>query len=566
MKTESHQVVTTDVETGALRARYGLLLTAMAPLVPQILGSAFNIWYNATVIEPMFTPALRQRFFATVVIYNAVIYPIGVYLWLKRIFSFGDLLHRLSLVGSARRADSRTLSGQCGVPTSEAVTQARRRLIHLPWFAAAICGVAWFLCIPVFIGALLQVQNPLDPRLLWHLPISFCVSGFIAVTHSFFLVELASQWGLFPIFFRDERADRTPNIFTLSMRGRGIVWAVSASICPIASLLLLVLAPRSPATNAAWLAVFVGVIGIAFGIVTALMMSRLVAKPIDQLRSAADAVSRGNLGVDLSRAGARRADEFGRLLCEFDQMVRELRDKEKLRQTFGLHVGRRAAERILARDPGLSGVEEEITVMFVDMRSWTARASASPPAEIVEIMNDFFRVSVRAVEEEHRGMVNKYLGDGFMAIFGAGDSGSNHACDAVSAGCEILRAVKGLNDELAAKKRAPIQIGIGIHSGPAIVGSVGSPQRLEFTAIGNTVNVASRIQGLTKTVGRPLLITAAVRDRAGDSFVFEELPPQEVRGVDGRVMIFAVMLPGAANPKSQSSNSKDRDHGLHGWH
>ncbi|HEX3421288.1 MAG TPA: adenylate/guanylate cyclase domain-containing protein, partial [Candidatus Udaeobacter sp.] len=241
-------------------------------------------------------------------------------------------------------------------------------------------------------------------------------------------------------------------------------------------------------------------------------------------------------------AGARRADEFGRLLCEFDQMVRELRDKEKLRQTFGLHVGRRAAERILARDPGLSGVEEEITIMFVDMRSWTARASSSPPAEIVEIMNDFFRVSVRAVEEEHRGMVNKYLGDGFMAIFGAGDSRSNHACDAVSAGCEILRAVERLNSELAMKERAPIKIGIGIHSGSAIVGSVGSPERLEFTAIGNTVNIASRIQSLTKTVGRPLLVTEAVRERSADSFLFEELSPQEVRGIEGRVMVFTVRV------------------------
>jgi adenylate cyclase len=538
-----HEMKINRIEFGSSqRDHYGLLLTALAPVVPQILGSAFNIWYNATVIEPMLTPALRQRFFTTVAVYNAVVYPIGVFLWLKRIFSFRDLFHQLSEVGTPRCPESFRGSAQRIDPTSESLTQARRRLIHLPWFAAAICGVAWFLCIPVFVGALLQVQNPLDPRLLWHLPISFCVSGFIAVTHSFFLVELASQWGLFPVFFQDERADRTPNIFTLSLRGRGIVWAISASICPIASLLLLLLAPRSLATSAAWLAVFVGGIGIAFGIFTALMMSRLVAKPIDQLRIAADAVSRGNLAVDLRRAGARRADEFGRLLCEFDQMVRELRDKEKLRQTFGLHVGRRAAERILARDPGLSGVEEEITVMFVDMRSWTARASASPPGEIVEIMNDFFRVSVRAVEEEHRGMVNKYLGDGFMAIFGAGDSGSNHACDAVSAGCEILGAVKGLNDELAAKNRAPIQIGIGIHSGPAIVGSVGSPQRLEFTAIGNTVNIASRIQGLTKAVGRPLLVTQAVRDRSADSFVFEELPPQEVRGIEGRVMIFAVRV------------------------
>jgi adenylate cyclase len=524
--------LTTDckIESNTARAGHGLLLTALAPLIPQILGSAFNIWYNATVIEPMLTPALRQRFFDTVIAYNALVYPIGIYLWLKRIFAFRRLVHRL-------QADI----GDHTPPLQE-LTQARRRLIHLPWFAAAICGFAWFLCIPVFIGALLQVQNPLDPRLLWHLPISFCVSGFIAVTHSFFLVELASQWGLFPLFFCEERADRTPNIFTLSLRGRGIVWAISASICPIASLVLLLLAPRSTTMNQVWPAVFVGVIGIAFGILTALMMSRLVAKPIDQLRSAADAVSHGNLSVDLGRAGARRADEFGRLLCEFDQMVRELRDKEKLRQAFGLHVGRRAAERILARDPGLSGVEEEITVMFVDMRSWTARASAAPPAEIVEIMNDFFRVSVRAVEEEHHGMVNKYLGDGLMAIFGAGDSDSNHARDAVSAGREILRAVNELNKELSAQGRAPIQIGIGIHSGSAIVGSVGSPQRLEFTAIGNTVNVASRIQALTKTLGKPLLVTAAVRDRSDDSFVFEELPSQEVREIEGRLMIFAVTV------------------------
>jgi adenylate cyclase len=517
-------LVPIPVECGVARARYGLFLTALAPLVPQILGSAFNIWYNNTVIEPLLTPALKQRFGWTWVLYTILAFLIGLVLWLKRILSFRELFHRLCN-GSAIN--------------SELLTEARQRLIHLPWFAAAICGIGWFLCIPVFLGALLQVQTSLDVRLLWHLPISFCVSGFIAVTHSFFLVELASHWGLFPVFFHNARADRTPNIFTLSLRGRGILWAISASICPITSLLLLIFAPRSPAIDAGWFAVFVGGIGMVFGIITALMMSRLVAKPIDQLRAAADAVSHGKFDV---RLAVTRADEFGRLLGEMDHMIAELREKEKLRQTFGLHVGRRAAERILARDPGLSGVEEEITVMFVDMRSWTARASASPPAEIVEIMNDFFRVSVRAVEEEHRGMVNKYLGDGFMAIFGAGNSSSNHAGDAVSAGCEILRAVKGLNKELAAKERAPIQIGIGIHSGPAIVGSVGSPQRLEFTAIGNTVNVASRIQDLTKTVGRPLLVTKAVRDRAGDSFVFEGLPPQEVRGIESLVMIFAVRV------------------------
>src|SRR5205807_1654099 len=279
-------------------------------------------------------------------------------------------------------------------------------------------------------------------------------------------------------------------------------------------------APRSTSMNTEWFAVFVGVVGIAFGIFTALMMSRLVAKPIDQLRVAADAVARGNLHVDLA---VTRADEFGQLLGDFNHMLSELKDKEKLRQTFGLHVGERAAKQILALDPGLSGVEEEITVMFVDMRASTKRAAVSEPREVVEVMNEFFRVTVRVVEDEHGGMVNKYLGDGFMAIFGAGDSSANHADDAVAAGREILAAVEKLNVDLAAKGRAPLRIGIGIHSGPAIVGSIGSPQRLEFTAIGNTVNIAARVESLTKTVDRPLLITAAVRERMRDGSNLEEL-------------------------------------------
>ena len=98
----------------------------------------------------MLTPALRQRFFATVIAYNSVVYPIGVYLWLKRIFSFRDLFHRLQTKARDQRR-----------PVQE-LTKARRRLIHLPWFAAAICGLAWFLCIPVFLGALVQIQYPLD--------------------------------------------------------------------------------------------------------------------------------------------------------------------------------------------------------------------------------------------------------------------------------------------------------------------------------------------------------------------------------------------------------------------
>src|SRR5207247_9096234 len=132
----------------------------------------------------------------------------------------------------------------------ECLTQARRRLIHLPWFAASISGAAWFLCVPVFVGSLIQVEPSLDSRLLWHLPISFCISGFISITHSIFLVELATHWGLFPVFFRDVRADLIPVVVTLSLRGRGLLCAISASLCPLGSLPLLSFAWHAAGTSA----------------------------------------------------------------------------------------------------------------------------------------------------------------------------------------------------------------------------------------------------------------------------------------------------------------------------
>ena len=504
-----------------IRASRALLMMALTPLAPQILGSAFNIWYNTVIVEPLLaTPELKHRFMQTIIVYNTIVFPVGIGLWLARVYSFSGAFHQLR--------------NGLAIP-AHVLNPLRRRLIHLPWFAAAISCAAWFLCIPVFLLSLLQVHGHLPTQLFWHLPISFCISGFISGTHTIFLVELASHWAFFPAFFSGVRADLIPDVFTLSIRVRGLLWAISASLCPIGSLLLLAFAPQTPGTNSQWFAVFVGTVGIAFGLCTAVMISGLVARPIDYLRNAAESVSRGKLDIAVP---VSRADEFGLLLGEFNNMIRGLKEKEKLRQTFGLHVGERAAEEILKRNPGLSAVEEEITVMFVDIRSSTAQAAAMKPAEVVEMFNSFFRVTVRVVEE-HGGMVNKFLGDGFMALFGAGHSTTNHADAAVQAGREILLSVQKLNREFEARNREPIQIGVGLHSGPAIVGSIGSPQRLEFTAMGNTVNIASRIEKLSKIVGRPMLLTAEVQARLTIQFPLEPLTPQQVRGIEEPVTVFA---------------------------
>ncbi|HZE13860.1 MAG TPA: adenylate/guanylate cyclase domain-containing protein, partial [Chthoniobacterales bacterium] len=455
--------------------RVAMIVTALAPVVPQLLGSAFNIWYNISVVAPLLgTVALKTRFLHTCIFYNGLIYPVAMFVWLRQVLSIGPVLRLLH-------------SG--AEPRPELLARARKRAINLPWSIAAISGVAWFLCVPVFLISLGTTPDAFDRRLLWHLPISFLVSGFIAVTHSFFLVEVTTHWGMFPALFRSARADLTPGARALSLRGRGLLWAISAGICPIGSLLLLSFAPPAPGTDPAWFAVFVGTVGVAFGLSTALLIGRLVSEPIHRLRTAAQGVAEGRLDANIHLP---RADEFGLLIAEFNHMLHELREKERLRQTFGLHVGRKTAEQILARDPGLGGVEQLITIMFVDIRSFTQRTATLPAAETVRLLNEFLRVMVNVVETRHSGIINKFLGDGFMALFGIGAGATNHADEALATGRDLLSELDELNSSRVRVGGDRIEIGIGIHTGAAVVGSIGSPERLEFTAIGSAVNIASR--------------------------------------------------------------------------
>jgi adenylate cyclase len=265
-------------------------------------------------------------------------------------------------------------------------------------------------------------------------------------------------------------------------------------------------------------------------------VGRLVTEPVNELRRAAQAVGRGDLKV---RIAQQRADDFGPLIDEFNAMVGGLREKTRIEETFGRHVGRQIARQILERDESLGGVEQEITVMFVDIRNFTARAAASTPTQVVSVLNLFLTAMVEIVEQGHGGIVNKFLGDGLMALFSELTGRADHADAAVDAGHNMLARLDRINVDVAALGQPPLAIGIGIHTGPAVVGSIGSPRRLEYTAIGDTVNVASRVESLTKTVGKPLLLTAATRAALRSRRAVKELPPQWVKGQSEPVVVLA---------------------------
>ncbi|NJP10400.1 MAG: HAMP domain-containing protein [Leptolyngbyaceae cyanobacterium RU_5_1] len=338
-----------------------LWLIICAPAVAQIVGSAFNIWYNFTYVQPLLSPAQLKAFLSTVMLFNGIVYPAGAGLWIWAVLSL-------------RRPCQQILQHQ---PVStQSLLRARQRVINLPWWGIAIAGIPWLLCIPVFLLALSWTPEPLNPRLLFDLPTSFIIAGLIATTHSFFTIELLTQRLLYPVLFQEARPFRTPGAVPLSLRSRGVLLAFCGSICPIASLLLLIAAPHTCSLQDSWFAIAVGGLGIAFSLSSAWMVEQLVIEPIKELQRVAVAVSYGDLKIRIS---SLRADEFGPLIDEINHMIGELQDKQRLQETFGRHVGEQAALQILQRDPGLGGIEQELTVMFADLRNFTRRCSTEPP-------------------------------------------------------------------------------------------------------------------------------------------------------------------------------------------
>jgi len=500
--------------------RHGLLLVLLSPLAANVIGSVFNILYNAQQTAPLLSDAQQEQFAACVQVFNGIIYPIALLcfvlplLWLRPI-------HRALLRGE---------------PVEPARLQkAQRYVVNLPWWFLAVTAVGWLVCIPVFPLALKAVPEPLSQEVVWHLIVSFLTGALIAITQSFFAVEMVSQKALFPVFFRRHNPAMVPGGIPLKLTARIVIWGIATVVSPVVSLVLLLLVPDAANLNPAF-GVAVGVVAIAFTLVTAWMLARLVSVPVKQLERAAMRVAEGDLSV---RVNLLRADEFGPLIERFNLMVEGLQQRERLQETFGRHVGREAAKLIMQQDEGLVGSEQVISVMFVDVRDFTEHSSRHSPEEVVTVLNIFFRDAVDKVES-HGGMVNKFLGDGFMALFGIGTPGENHAKQAVEAGQAMLCCLEETAEELERAGWPGLKIGIGINTGPAIVGSIGSPKRQEYTAIGDTVNVASRVESLTKQLGCQLLITEATRQHLGEGIPLKDLPPQPVKGKGEPLKVFAV--------------------------
>jgi class 3 adenylate cyclase len=266
-------------------------------------------------------------------------------------------------------------------------------------------------------------------------------------------------------------------------------------------------------------------------------LSSYIEAPLLELAEVAQKVAAGDLSATASGEGE---DEVGLLARALNSMVRELSKRQKVIQVFGTYVASEVSEKVLNGQVQLEGDSRKVTVLFSDIRGFTSMSEKMSPREIVAFLNNYFTEMVEAVFQEG-GMLDKFIGDGLMAYFGALESDGDHARRAVNAGLRMKALVGKINGERGMHGKPPIAIGIGIHTDDVVLGNVGSMKRLQYTAIGDGVNTASRIEALNKNHGTTLLISEATYVLVKDHFECRLMPETAIRGKSTPIQLYEVL-------------------------
>jgi class 3 adenylate cyclase len=268
-----------------------------------------------------------------------------------------------------------------------------------------------------------------------------------------------------------------------------------------------------------------------------ILVSLTITQPVNALTLGAQAVEQGRYDYRLE---SKHRHEVGRFISTFNEMMQSLSEKEKIRSIMDKVVSKEVAHELLQNKMELGGVERRVSILFTDIRGFTTIAENMEPSNLVQMLNDFFSRMSPIIEKES-GVIDKYIGDSIMAIFGAPVEFPDDAMRAVRAGAAVLTELRAFNAGRARLGLQPINIGIGINCGKVVAGNIGSKSRLNYTIIGDEVNLASRLEGLTKYYEVEMIVSEEVADRVRDKLFLRELDMVRVKGKTGGGRIFQVV-------------------------
>jgi adenylate cyclase len=408
----------------------------------------------------------------------------------------------------------------------ERPTTARelRTVLHGPLRLAAVNATLW-----VAAAGLFSALNTLfSPTLALSVAITVTLGGVTTSAIAYLLSErLLRAVTARALASGPPERPAVPGILARSV----LAWVVGTAVPVVGLVLVALFALAGRDISRDQLAVTIlglGGIALVVGLLVAVLAARAASDPVAAVSDAVGRVEQGDFDVEVP---VYDGSEVGLLQAGFNRMVAGLRERERIRRTFGTYVDHKVAEHILEEGVSLEGEEVEVTLVFVDVRDFTGIAERLPPGEVVATLNELFDRAVPIVHE-HEGHVDKFVGDGLLAVFGAPRRQPDHADEALAAALELARSHDG-----------ELDFGIGLNSGSVVAGNVGGGGRLEFSVIGDAVNVAARVEAATRETGDRILLTEATKERLSRVDVeLEERPALELKGKSTHVNLYAVKL------------------------
>jgi adenylate cyclase len=427
---------------------------------------------------------------------------------------------------------------------------ARRRALIFPFFLAGLTFLGWVmagliygLVMPLMMGRELSASQA--ARQVFGLTV---IAGGVTTAFIFFASEHAWRQRL-PFFFPEGDLSLVPRVPRLVVRVRLLAIFLMIGVVPLAVLGVLAytraldLLGADAATAGQIVSglrvtiLFLLGVGVAAAIGLSIFAANSVAGPLKDVENAMAEVERGRLD---GHAPVVSTDEIGAVAEGFNRMLHGLRDRELVKETFGKYVTPEIRDEILAGRISGEGELKEVTVLFADIRDFTPWVEATAPRDVVHDLNEYFTEMAEAIRD-HRGLVLQFIGDEIEAVFGAPIASRDHAAMAVRAALEMRGRLRAWNARRETAGKPALRHGIGIHTGTVLAGNIGGAERLSYALVGDPVNLASRIQGLTKDFKVDILISEATRKSIDPSVPVEELPAVRVKGRAEEVNVYKVV-------------------------
>ena len=427
-----------------------------------------------------------------------------------------------------------------GLPVpDDLMRRVQRRLLNEPFFLIGLDAAVWIaaaITYAIYFHLLHLSQKTVLGAFLLNVQV-----GIVTVTVAFFVIEFFLQRRLTPYFFPFGGLSKVSQTVRIRIRTRLIAFLAATNLIPLWTTArgswAITQSIRDADRALAALQTMIwshAVIFFTVGVWLTFLVSNNLARPLNAILMALQRIGEGQFD---QRVAVTSNDELGYVGDAVNEMASGLEERAFIKETFGKYVSREIRDEVLARNIPLDGAVVDVSVLFADLRNFTPLVEHTGARQVVRIINRYFE-EMEAIIRGQGGLVLQFIGDEIEAVFGAPLPLDDHATRAVTAAMEMDARLKKVNHTLVDQGHAPLRHGIGIHSGTVVAANIGSPSRLSYALVGDTVNLASRLQNANKQHGTSIIVSAETHRRLTRPIPLRSLPATMLKGKQDPVALF----------------------------